>query len=61
MKRDDFLRNTVMAWPQVAKIPSGPCVIHTVYQHDDWCKTLKTGRGGDCNCNPTMRRFRQMS
>lgn len=20
--------------------------------HDDWCATLKTGRGGDCNCTP---------
>ena len=22
--------------------------------HDDWCKTLKTGNGADCNCNPTQ-------
>jgi len=23
--------------------------------HDDWCKTLKTGDGNDCNCNPVTR------
>lgn len=29
-----------------------PGVIITRFQHDDWCKTLKTGRGDDCCCNP---------
>ncbi len=23
--------------------------------HDSWCKTLKTGRGQDCNCDPDHR------
>lgn len=30
---------------------SGGIVMLTV-AHDDWCKTLKTGVGADCNCNP---------
>ena len=23
-------------------------------QHDSWCKTLKTGSGLDCNCDPDV-------
>ena len=23
-------------------------------QHDSWCKTLKTGSGMDCNCDPDI-------
>lgn len=22
--------------------------------HDDWCRTMKTGNGSDCNCNPVI-------
>lgn len=24
-------------------------------RHDAWCATLASGRGGDCQCTPTMR------
>lgn len=24
-------------------------------QHDSWCPALASGRGGDCQCTPTMR------
>lgn len=26
--------------------------------HDDWCMTLKTGRGDDCNCSPDHQLLR---
>ena len=29
-----------------------PGVIIVRLAHDDWCKTLRTGRGGDCCCDP---------
>ena len=37
----------------------GGCVFHSMIAHDDWCLTLKTGNGGDCNCTPTITRYRQ--
>jgi hypothetical protein len=29
-------------------------VTHVMIAHDDWCGTMKTGSGGDCNCNPRV-------
>lgn len=31
-----------------------PSVCHAVYGHDDHCPTLRTQRGSDCRCNPTL-------
>jgi hypothetical protein len=33
-------------------------VAHMMCAHDDWCSTMQTGNGSDCNCNPrvTFRR-----
>jgi hypothetical protein len=27
-------------------------VTHVMIAHDDWCGTMKTGSGSDCNCTP---------
>jgi hypothetical protein len=37
---------------EVARGKGGLYVIH--YEHDDWCRTLITNRGVDCNCNPDI-------
>lgn len=29
-----------------------PGILIVQLRHDGWCKTLKTGHGDDCNCNP---------
>jgi hypothetical protein len=34
-------------------------VTHACYSHDSHCKTLKTGNGFDCNCNPDVSFHRQ--
>jgi hypothetical protein len=31
-----------------------PGVVHCVHSHDAHCRTLKTGNGFDCNCNPDV-------
>jgi hypothetical protein len=50
--------NTVLSWPS----PSGGLatrllrgrVVHAVYQHDNWCRTLNGGKASDCNCDPIV-------
>jgi hypothetical protein len=37
----------------------GPKVHHAFVAHDSWCKTMNTGRGSDCNCNPEISYGRQ--
>ncbi len=34
-------------------------VTHACYSHDAHCKTLKTGNGFDCNCEPELSFHRQ--
>jgi hypothetical protein len=47
----DFVQ--VAAEKVVRRSSSGaPAVVVLQLAHDDWCKTLKTGRSADCNCNP---------
>lgn len=29
-------------------------VVYAAYQHDDWCKTLKSGDVEQCNCDPRI-------
>jgi hypothetical protein len=58
------LRGRILSWPEVPpeqllSVMSRPGVVHAVYQHDDWCRTLVTGRGSDCNCNPTVTYHQQ--
>jgi len=31
------------------------CIYILRVEHDDWCETLKSGSGLDCNCNPVTR------
>ena len=38
-------------------ITSGGAVLMFELQHDTWCRTLKTGNGNDCNCNPDQQFF----
>jgi hypothetical protein len=57
-------RGRILSWPEVPpeqllSVMSRPGVVHAVYQHDDWCRTLVTGRGSDCNCNPTVTYHQQ--
>jgi hypothetical protein len=63
-KRDSYLTE-ILKMPEttigdmIQDLNNGkPGVFHTVYQHDDWCRTLVTGRGTDCNCNPTISMHR---
>lgn len=43
----------------IASIGSdSPGVFITEHRHDDWCQTLKTGSGLDCNCEPDVLIFR---
>ena len=37
---------------ELNKLIEGGGLIMVQIAHDDWCKTLKTGNGSDCNCNP---------
>ena len=42
--------------PKAAKarvLAGKPCVVFLVIEHDDRCKTLRTDRGDDCNCQPS--------
>jgi hypothetical protein len=52
MRNDKF---RVSEWMEktVRKIDH-PGIYHTFVAHDDWCNTLKTGRGQDCNCDPDV-------
>jgi hypothetical protein len=34
-------------------------VTHMCFSHDDHCRTLQTGNGSDCNCNPDVSYHRQ--
>ena len=34
-------------------------ITHAVMNHDLWCKTMKTGSGHDCNCEPEISYHRQ--
>lgn len=36
------------------KIKKG-CMNILRIEHDDWCKTLTSGSGDDCNCQPVTR------
>ena len=55
----DIVRTEIELGEMLASIGSpNPGVFVMEYQHDDWCKTLRTGRGSDCNCNPDMKVFR---
>jgi len=39
-------------------ITSGtPGLVNLFVGHDDWCRYFKTGRPGDCNCNPEVEYF----
>jgi hypothetical protein len=31
------------------------CINILRIEHDDWCETLKSGSGLDCNCSPVTR------
>lgn len=37
----------------------GLYILHVA--HDDWCQTLRTGNGLDCNCSPetTLERYQE--
>jgi hypothetical protein len=51
-------RDMVLSWPELTPpIDLGALrgrVVHKVFQHDDWCRTLNGGRASDCNCNPAV-------
>ena len=34
---------------------AGGVVLMQEFQHDSWCRTLKTGNGNDCNCDPWVQ------
>jgi hypothetical protein len=48
----------VLSWPIVSvPLELGRLrgrVVHLVYLHDDWCRTLNGGTGADCNCRPEV-------
>jgi hypothetical protein len=59
----DAFANMVREYPEISieefheKLASGEMrgrVGHTVYAHEPWCKTLATGNGFDCTCNPDV-------
>jgi hypothetical protein len=29
-------------------------IMHIVHLHENWCPTLKTGKGSDCRCTPEV-------
>jgi len=37
----------------------GGGVFHTQMAHEDWCKTMKTGNGSDCTCEPEVTHYRE--
>lgn len=39
---------------KTAEIKPGAITICQI-AHEEWCNTLKTGKGGDCNCDPVVR------
>ncbi len=49
------LNKQIMQWPVLppGEFPKGR-VSHMMVRHDDWCKTLQTGNGEDCNCEPLV-------
>ena len=52
-----------IVWEEVPKreasnCPLGGGVFMLRFSHDDWCPTLKTGKGGDCACNPDVKLWR---
>jgi hypothetical protein len=58
-RRARKLQTLIMSWPKVSEqdLQSPELhgrVVHQVVQHDDWCKTLNGGSGGDCNCSPVV-------
>ena len=50
--------STIVSWPllsgrlDAARLKGR--VVHAVYQHDNWCRTLNGGKASDCNCDPIV-------
>lgn len=59
-RRLGALARMAQAFPQAgADSLTQPGIIHAVYSHDSGCQTLRTGRGSDCNCNPSLTFHRE--
>ena len=56
----ESLLKQIAQWPMVPKGEVVPGrVVHQIVRHDEWCKTLKTGRCRDCNCDPEVTQHLQ--
>ncbi|MBP5996967.1 MAG: hypothetical protein KA535_03365 [Azonexus sp.] len=52
LKEQGFVKISPQAMMKRLNANKGGFYYNTI-EHDEWCKTLKTGHGEDCNCNPT--------
>jgi hypothetical protein len=43
----------------MASIGNGGGIFHTLVAHEDWCKTMKTGNGSDCTCDPETTFYKE--
>ena len=58
---DQYFRAIKKRCIPVGRLPERGSVVHVVYQHDHWCRTMATGRGGDCTCSPEVARYREQA
>jgi hypothetical protein len=57
MKPAKSYQETILSWPQLRVLDPSALrgrVVHKVYRHDNWCRTLNGGKASDCNCSPTV-------
>ncbi len=54
-----FIRDTRKPSSREELLASSGGVFHMCVAHDAWCKTLTTGNGSDCNCNPEETFYRE--
>jgi len=51
----DLTSEETKAMQDLLEALSKPGVHQMIFQHDDDCKTLKTGKGSDCTCDPDIK------
>jgi hypothetical protein len=57
----DQIARAAMQWPMLPEdTPFLPGrVVHLVFRHESWCRTLNGGSGADCTCRPDITRHLQ--
>lgn len=64
---NDFARHIRATCQQISgeelieAVTDGGRVIHAMHAHEQWCETIRTGRGADCTCKPDVTFYKEPS